>query len=143
VGDVLTAAATLAGALGAVWVWLRGRRARAMRRPAHDLLDAFGVAGTGALVLAFTTATCSSCKTVQRPELESLVARHRDRLTVREVDAIESPDLARRFGILTVPSTVVIDPRGRVTAINYGPAPAARLAGQAGLNGARAAAPPT
>ena len=137
--EVLTAAAILAGALGAMWLWLRWRRARVIRRPAGDVLDAFGVAGAGVLVLAFTTPTCSSCKTVQRPELEALADRHPGRLTVREVNAIESVDLVRRFGILTVPSTVVIAPRGQIAAINYGPATATRLADQAGLNGTGAA----
>jgi hypothetical protein len=51
------------------------------------------------------------------------------------VDALIEPQLAARFGILTVPSTVVIGPAGDVRAINNGTATAERLATQVGLNG--------
>ncbi len=88
-----------------------------------------------ALVLAFTTPDCVPCKTVQRPALESLEGKFPGRLVTREIDALDAPHLARRFGILTVPSTVVIGPDGEIRAINHGAATADRLAMQAGFNG--------
>jgi len=41
--------------------------------------------------------------------------------------------VARRFGVLTVPTTAILDPSGRLTALNNGFAPTSRLAEQVGL----------
>ena len=54
-----------------------------------------------------------------------------------EVDALREPGLAARFGVLTVPSTVVIGSGGAIRAVNSGAAAAERLAVQAGLDGSR------
>jgi thioredoxin 1 len=131
----LVALLVVAAAAAAVWVWVGWRRRRAMRRPAADLLGVFAADRGRALVLAFTTQDCGPCKTLQRPALEALTQRYPGRLVYREVDAVGSPDLARRFGVLTVPSTVVISPGGEVRAINHGAAIVDRLAAQIGLNG--------
>ena len=127
----------LAVAFGGIRVWLGWRRRRLMRAGAADLLVAFDAARAGALVLAFTTPECVPCKTIQRPALEDLEQRYPGRLVFREVDAARSPELVRRFGILTVPSTVVIGSDGEIRAINNGTATAERLAAQIGLNGHR------
>ena len=55
---------------------------------------------------------------------------YRGRIAVRHIDTTIVPDLARRFGIFTVPSTVVLDQSGRVLAINHGLAGAGKLARQ-------------
>jgi hypothetical protein len=49
---------------------------------------------------------------------------------VIEVDASARPDVASRFGVLTAPTTVVLEPDGRVRALNHGFAGADRLASQ-------------
>lgn len=118
-----------------LWLWLASRQSRARRAGAPDLVETYHARGAGALVLAFTTPDCVPCKTVQRPALEALEQQFPGLVVVGEVDALASPDLARRFGILTVPSTVVIAASGEVRAINHGTATAERLAEQAGLNG--------
>lgn len=128
-------AAMLVAALG-LWLWLGWRRYRVRRAGASDLILRYGASGTGALVLAFTTSDCIPCKTVQRPALDALAQQFSGRVVMREIDALEAPHLARRFGILTVPSTVVIGADGTIRAINHGVATADRLAAQAGLNGA-------
>ena len=120
---LIGAAATL------VWLGFRWRAARLRRPNARDVLARFGVAGPP-LVLAFTTPECVPCRTMQRPALHELQRRYPQRVEVRELDAAAVPDLAPRFGIMTVPSTVVIDPQGGVVAINYGLARWEKLAGQ-------------
>lgn len=134
--EPILALAIILAVFAVVWTWLAWRRRRAMRRPAIDLLTNFG-AGDCALVLAFTTDDCAPCKTVQHPALEALEQLYPGRLVYREVDAVRSSDLVQRFGILTVPSTVVIGPGGEVRAINHGTATAERLATQVDLNGRR------
>jgi thioredoxin-like negative regulator of GroEL len=51
-------------------------------------------------------------------------------LRVVRVDAARQPELASAFGIMTVPSTVVLDHSGRVTAVNPGFAPSHQLVRQ-------------
>jgi thioredoxin 1 len=46
------------------------------------------------------------------------------------VDASAQPSVAQTFGVLTVPTTVVLDARGRPVAVNHGFTPADRLASQ-------------
>ncbi len=120
--------------------------AASVSRPVRDIIDGpirrgvglgRGYVDLGGYVLAFTTPECVPCRTMQRPALEELQRRYPGRFELREVDATVAPELAERFGLMTVPSTVVIDARGRVRAINHGLARWPKLAGQLHLNGLR------
>ena len=126
-----------AAAVILLWLLLRWRSGRYRRPGASDLVAAHG---SRPLVLAFSTPECVPCRTQQKPALAELARRYPGRLAVREVDAAAEPDLADRFGIMTVPSTVVVDGRGRILAINHGVATWEKLAGQLSLNGWAAAA---
>jgi len=136
--DRVLVLALVGAALALLWLGLRWRAARLRRPGARDLLARFMVSGSP-LVMAFTTPQCVPCRTMQRPALEELERRFPGRVEVREVDAADVPDLADRFGIMTVPSTVVIDPQGGVVAINYGLARWEKLAAQLSLRPAPAA----
>jgi len=135
VRDPLLALGILALAAALLWLWLGSRQARALRIGAADLVETYQAKDAGALILAFTAPDCAPCKTVQRPALDALEQRYPGRIVVNEVDALIEQRLAARFGILTVPSTVVIGPGGDVRAINNGTATVERLAAQVGLNG--------
>jgi hypothetical protein len=71
-------------------------------------------------ILAFSSAACTQCHTLQRPVLRRLQALRKDEIEVVEVDAPGSPKLTNRYRILTVPSTVLINPAGEAFAVNYG-----------------------
>jgi hypothetical protein len=71
-------------------------------------------------ILAFSSADCTQCHTLQQPALRRLQALRGSEIDVLEIDARLSPNLARRYHILTVPSTVILDPAGEALAINYG-----------------------
>jgi thiol-disulfide isomerase/thioredoxin len=135
VRDPLLALGVLTVAAALLWLWLGSRQARAVRAGAADLVETYGAREAGALVLAFTAPDCAPCRTVQRPALEALEQQYPGRIVIGEVDALIEQRLAARFGILTVPSTVVIGPAGDVRAINNGTATTERLAAQVGLNG--------
>ena len=131
--DRLLALGVVALGIAAAWMGLRWNFRQIARRGAGDLVQDGGFP----VVLAFSTADCVPCKTVQKPALDELRGRFRDQVQVREVDATIEPALARRLGILTVPSTVVIDAQGAIMAVNQGPVGWEKLAGQLGLNGSR------
>lgn len=82
--------------------------------------------GLPALVY-FTTPTCAPCKTVQRPVIERLKARYGRWLQVIEIDASQQPEIAREWGVMTVPTTFVIDASGKPRYVNQGVAAAKTL----------------
>ena len=130
VADRLLVLGVVATTLVVLWLAVHWRGGRYRARSAADL-----VRGEMPLVLAFSTPDCVPCRTVQKPALEELRRRFPGRVVVREVDAVLEPALAARFGILTVPSTVLISAGGRVVAINQGAVGWERLAAQLELNG--------
>ena len=83
------------------------------------------------VILAFSTPTCAECRVRQAPALELVKVALGDAIQIVKVDALAQPDLASQFGVLTVPSSAVIDRTGKPIAINHGFAPAERLIAQA------------
>jgi thioredoxin 1 len=81
----------------------------------------------GPAILFFSGDACSICHTAQRPALDRLTPELGDRIPVREIDVAEESGLARRFGVLTLPTTIVLDREGRTVAVNAGFAPTSLL----------------
>jgi thiol-disulfide isomerase/thioredoxin len=75
--------------------------------------------GTAAIVY-FTTPDCVACKTMQRPALVRLQQMSGDRLQVIEINAYEKPELAKAWGVLSVPTTFILDPKGAPRQVNHG-----------------------
>lgn len=71
-------------------------------------------------VLYFTTPECVVCRTTQRPALQRLQAERRDNLQVIEVNAAERTSVADYWGVLSVPTTFVIDSHGQPRRVNHG-----------------------
>lgn len=72
-------------------------------------------------ILYFTTPNCAPCRTRQRPALQELQARlGNEGLQVIEVDAAAQPALADYWGVLSVPTTFIIDTFGRPRRVNHG-----------------------
>jgi thioredoxin 1 len=80
-----------------------------------------------AAILYFTTPQCVPCRTQQRPALAELGEQFGERVQVIQVDATEHADLADYWGVLTVPTTFIIDETGRPRHVNHGVATAANL----------------
>ncbi len=76
--------------------------------------------GNRVRILAFSSADCTQCHTLQEPTLRRLQALRGPEIEVVEIDAPASPDLADRYHILTLPSTVILKPSGQALAVNYG-----------------------
>jgi thiol-disulfide isomerase/thioredoxin len=71
-------------------------------------------------ILYFTSPTCVPCKTQQRSALQRLVSDLGDGVQVIEVNALEQPDAADRWGVISVPTTFILDAQGQPREINYG-----------------------
>jgi thioredoxin-like negative regulator of GroEL len=73
-------------------------------------------------ILYFTGENCTVCRTHQEPALAKLGP-----VRVDKVDAIAERELADRFQVYTLPTTVVMSAEGRALHVNYGYAPAQKL----------------
>ncbi len=71
-------------------------------------------------ILAFSSADCHQCHTMQTPALQRVTGARKYQVSVEEIDAPGSPELTQRYQVLTLPTTVVLDASGRVHAVNYG-----------------------
>jgi thioredoxin-like negative regulator of GroEL len=108
VGAVVLAAAGLE-------VWRsRQARARALGVVAAPAVDPY--------IVYFTGENCSVCRTHQEPALSKLVG-----VRIDKVDAVAERELADRFHVYTLPTTVVMSAEGRSLHVNYGYAPANKL----------------
>ena len=81
-------------------------------------------------VLYFTTPDCVTCKAFQRPQLRKLESMLGDQVQVVEIDAQAQPELAGRWGVLSVPTTFIVDTSGTPRHVNHGAVPAEKLAEQ-------------
>jgi len=79
-------------------------------------------------ILYFTTPMCAACKAAQTPALQSVqTTLGEESLRIIQIDATAQPDAANRWGVLTAPTTFVIDANGKTVAVNRGTADAATL----------------
>jgi len=125
--------ALLVVAVLAVRAW-NGQRLRKLLATSNaaPFWDSLGEAPDGRPTLVtFSTPSCAACRSAQAPAV-SAVEQHLGATEVRviRVDAAQRPEIARAFGVQTVPSTVVLAPAGRIVAVNQGFAPSRRLVEQ-------------
>lgn len=81
-------------------------------------------------LLYFTGVHCTVCHVAQRPALRTLQDRVGSGLRIREVDVADEPDLARKYRVLSLPTTIVLRADNSVSAVNTGFAGAEVLARQ-------------
>lgn len=119
---LLLVVAGLLAALIAIVRWWTQRRLRALREVSADtLLRSLAVEPDGRpIVVAFSAPGCAVCRTAQRPALQTLQGKSSHDPRVITIDVSQQPEAAATFGVLTVPSTVVLTPRGQVLTANHG-----------------------
>jgi thioredoxin-like negative regulator of GroEL len=115
--------------LGLLWAMVAlGARFRRWRRVHRMRVPELSRGKT--TVLFFTGEHCSVCHHRQRPALDVVSSSHNGDLRVVELDAARERSLVRRFGVLSLPSTVVLAADGTVGAVNYGFAPSDQINAQ-------------
>ena len=126
---VMAVAAAVTTAMIAVRLWNTHRVRRLLAESPAPLWTSLGEQPDGRHALVtFSTPSCAACHTAQAPAVSAVQDElGSTRLRVIEVDAAERPDVARVFGVLTVPSTVVLAPAGQIVAVNQGFAPTRKL----------------
>ena len=81
------------------------------------------------MVLYFRSDSCAPCQT-QAPYLRDLEETYGSRLSVQMIDADINKDMASRFGVITLPTTLILDRSGEVKHINYGLTTTSKLSQQ-------------
>ena len=116
----LVAVLVIAAVAGMLRLQRGAQQRRMVGRPAP--------AGHGAPtdIVYFTGVNCGICHVAQRPALHRLGEAFPD-LQVHEVDVDADPSAARAYHVMALPTTVVLDRAGRVSALNAGFAPEALL----------------
>lgn len=76
------------------------------------------VSGSPAVVL-FTADFCAPCKYQQQPALVRLT-QEMPQVQVIEVDVQAEPEVARQWGVMSLPTTFILDRAGQPRDVNYG-----------------------
>ncbi len=101
-----------------------------MRRVARRELGLDGYQLGKPAILYFTDPGCAPCYTIQDPALEQVASQYGEQLQIIKVQALERPNLANTWGVLSLPTTFIIDAKGHPRGINHGAARAPRLIDQ-------------
>jgi thioredoxin 1 len=111
--------------VGALGYWFINQRL--LLRARNNVSTLFSKLPNKPVIVYFTTPDCAPCKTVQRPALNQVSKLLGEKLQVIEIDATERPDLAKIWGVMSVPTTFLLDARGEARYVNNGVARAEKL----------------
>ena len=127
VGAVLIVSATLAVIGKWYLAWHRSRAVLPLVAPGSE------ATGPGLPTLIYLhTSDCSLCGQ-QAKIVDAIEVQHSPDLRVLRVDALSDSALSDRYGVWTVPATIVADAAGNTVAVNCGLASAAKLARQVAI----------
>jgi thiol-disulfide isomerase/thioredoxin len=129
VAIVIALSVAIALAVIVVRAWNARRTSQLQSRDGAPAWDSLGEAPDGRQTLVtFSSRSCTACHTAQAPAVSQVEQRLGSaNLRVIKIDVAQKPDVAKAFGIMTVPSTVVLAPAGKVVAVNQGFAPSHKL----------------
>jgi thioredoxin 1 len=111
--------------LGAAAYWFFNQHL--LVRAKNNIFKLFKTLPNKPVIVYFTTPDCVPCKTIQRPALDQIKSLLGEKLQVIEIDASERPDLAQRWGVMSVPTTFLLDANGEARYVNNGVARVEKL----------------
>jgi thiol-disulfide isomerase/thioredoxin len=100
---------------------------RLLLKAQNNALSLFSHLPDKPVIVYFTTPDCAPCKSIQRPALNKLASLMGDKLEVIEIDATQRPDLAKQWGVMSVPMTFLLDAHGEARYVNNGVARVEKL----------------
>ncbi len=109
--------------------WVHMRQAlQHLSEQSTDIIrqDLLGYQPDMASVVLFTADYCAPCKLQQRPILKQL-RQQWDNIQVLEVNVEENPQLAEAWGVMSLPTTFVLDKQGKPHGVNHGVASLQKL----------------
>lgn len=71
-------------------------------------------------LLVFGSPDCHTCTSAQKPAVRSLSARLGEAIQILDVDVTINPELAERYGVLSLPTIFVLDRTGSPRKVNHG-----------------------
>jgi len=139
---VLLAPLLAAAVIGAAYVALtaQSRRQHQLLGRVVEAASPDGVSNEPPSILFFTGESCTICHTAQKPALDALTVTLDHDVRIREIDIAVQPELARTYRVMSLPTTIVLNPAGEILSINVGFASAEKLRGQLVHAGVLAAA---
>ena len=93
---------------------------RLLVRAQGNLAGLFPTLPNKPVIVYFTTPDCAPCKTLQRPAIQKVMTLLGENVQVVEIDATERPDLAKTWGVMSVPTTFLLDAKGDARYVNNG-----------------------
>jgi len=126
-GDILVRLALAVGIIltGLLAYWWINQRL--LVRAQGNLSGLFPTLPNKPVIVYFTTPDCAPCKTVQRPAIQKVTTLLGENVQVVEIDATEHPDLAKTWGVMSVPTTFLLDAHGEARFVNNGVTRAEKL----------------
>ena len=119
----LVAVGIIVAGLGAYWLINQ----RLLLRARNHVFTLFQNLPRKPVLVYFTTPDCVPCRTVQRPAIDQIRGMLGEKLEVVEIDAYEQPDLVQKWGVVSVPTTFLLDARGEARYVNNGVARVQKL----------------
>ena len=118
--DILVRSVLAVGIIvaGLVTYWLINQRL--LVRAHNNLATLFDTLPNKPVIVYFTTPDCAPCKTVQRPAIHQVSQLLGESVEIVEIDATQRPDLAKTWGVMSVPTTFLLDARGEARYVNNG-----------------------
>lgn len=113
--SALALAIIVAGLFG-YWLIIQ----RSLSKARGNVFTLFNHLPNKPVLVYFTTPDCAPCKTVQRPAIKQVSRLLGEKLEVVEIDATQRPDLAKSWGVMSVPTTFLLDARGEARYVNHG-----------------------
>ena len=113
--DRITVVLAVAGGLGLLWFTWQYYKARVI-----ESIQTSDISVGKPNLLYFTAQYCTACKFQQAPVIEAITSKFGDSIAVNKFDVTEHPELASRYKVLTLPTTIVVSEQGEVTHINRG-----------------------
>ena len=71
-------------------------------------------------LLVFGSPECRTCVSAQKPAVRTLAERLGSSVQIFDVDVTSQPELAERYGVLSLPTIFVLDQTGSPRKVNHG-----------------------